>query len=130
MTCLPGLLGATDGLEEWEEGGDSQSGCHHSKRTGGGVANVFVHVVDVGAHGGDHGGQASGFGEVGDDLTSFHASVVILVNQQRLYHHQNLWGIDMGMWHVSAYPCILGGGVSPCVRKVAQGHPTCTGSCR
>ena len=87
---LPGLLGAADSLEEGEEGGDSQGRGHHGKGASRGVSHILVHVVNVGTHGGDHGGKAGSFGEIGDDFTPFHTSIVVLVNQQGLNHHQNL----------------------------------------
>lgn len=50
----------------------------------------LVDVVDVGTHGGDHGSQTGGLSQVGDDLSALHTGVVVLVDQQRLDHHQNL----------------------------------------
>ena len=59
VSSLPGLLALTDGLEERQEGGDSQGGGHHSEGPGGGVTDVLVQVVNVRPHCGDHGGQTS-----------------------------------------------------------------------
>ena len=58
--------------------------AHHGEGARGGVAHVLVDVVDVGAHRGDHGGEAGGLGEVGDDLAPLDARVVVLVDEQRL----------------------------------------------
>lgn len=69
--------GANTHLQERDQGGDAQRGGNHCERTGGGVADVLVHVVDVGAHGGDHGGQPCGLGQVGDDLPPLHPRVVV-----------------------------------------------------
>mmetsp|Transcript_16976 Transcript_16976/g.40740 ORF Transcript_16976/g.40740 Transcript_16976/m.40740 type:complete len:286 (-) Transcript_16976:1562-2419(-) len=90
VSRLPALGAPTDRLKEGDDAGYAQCRGHHGKRPSSGVADVLVLVVDVWPHGGDHGGQPGGLGEVADDLAALHTGVVVLVNQQRLYHHQNL----------------------------------------
>ena len=58
VSGLPGLFALAHGFEEGQQRGDAQGGGHHGEGPGGGVSDVLVHVVDVGTHGGDHGGQA------------------------------------------------------------------------
>ena len=60
VSGLPGLLTLAHGLEEGQQRGDTQGRGHHGEGPGGGVSHVLIHVVDVGTHGGDHGGQTSG----------------------------------------------------------------------
>jgi len=62
---LPGLLAFAHGFEKREEGGNAEGGGHHGERPGRGVPDVLVHVVDIGPHGGDHGGQTGGLGTDG-----------------------------------------------------------------
>ena len=57
-----------------------------------GVSDVFIDIVNVWPHCGDHGSQASCLGKVGDDLSTFNTSVVVFINQQGLYHHKDLQG--------------------------------------
>lgn len=46
-----------------------------------GVANVFINIVNIWSHGGDHGGQTSSLGKVRDDLSSLNTCIIILVDQ-------------------------------------------------
>lgn len=54
------------------------------------VAHVFIGMVDIRTHGGDHGGEAGRLGQVGNDFSSLNAGIVVLINQQRLDDHQYL----------------------------------------
>ena len=47
-------------------------------------------IVDIWTHHRDHCGKASSLGEVRDNLATFHARVVVLVDKQRFDHHENL----------------------------------------
>lgn len=62
---LPGLLALTHSFEKRQEGGNAQGGGHHGKGSGRGVSDVLVHVVDIGSHRGDHGGQTGSLGRTG-----------------------------------------------------------------
>lgn len=75
----------------------TESGSNDGKGPGRGVPNVLVNVVYVGPHGGDHGSEAGRLGQVADDLATLHSRVVVLVNQQRFYHHQDL-GCELNFW--------------------------------
>ena len=77
---LPALLAQAHRLEERQQRGDAQRAGDDAKRARCGVAHVLVDVVDVWPHGGDHLRQASGLGEVGDDLAALDARVVVLVD--------------------------------------------------
>ena len=86
---LPRLLAAADRFEEGQERGDAEGRGDHGKGARRRVAHVLVEVVDVGTHGGDHGGQAGRLGQVRDDLATLDARVVVLVDEQRFDHHQD-----------------------------------------
>lgn len=62
MASLPRLLALAHGFEEGQQGGDAQGRGHHGEGSGRGVPHVLIHVVDVGSHGGDHGGQTGSLG--------------------------------------------------------------------
>jgi len=57
---LPRLLALTHGFKEGQQRWDAQRRSHHGKGSSCRVPYVLVHVVDVRAHGRDHGGQSSG----------------------------------------------------------------------
>lgn len=59
VASLPGLLAFAHSLEEGQQGWDAQGGRHHREGSSRSVSHVLVHVVDIGPHGGDHGGQTS-----------------------------------------------------------------------
>lgn len=54
VSGLPGLLAFTHSFEEGQERGNTESRGHHGERSGCGVSDVLVHVVDVRSHRGDH----------------------------------------------------------------------------
>eukprot|EP00053_Salpingoeca_punica_P017422 m.167819 g.167819 ORF g.167819 m.167819 type:complete len:1096 (+) comp17202_c1_seq2:150-3437(+) len=87
---LPRLLAAADGLEEGQEGRDAQGRGHDSKGARRRVAHILVDVVNVRPHGGDHGGEAGGLGQVGDDLAALDAGIVVLVDEERLDDDEDL----------------------------------------
>mmetsp|Transcript_59885 Transcript_59885/g.165714 ORF Transcript_59885/g.165714 Transcript_59885/m.165714 type:complete len:262 (+) Transcript_59885:1812-2597(+) len=87
---LPALLRLADSPQEEEQCRNSQRRSHDGKGTGGCVADVLVRVVYVRAHGRDHGRQACSLGKIADDLAAFHTGKVILINQQRLDHDEDL----------------------------------------
>eukprot|EP00968_Pinguiococcus_pyrenoidosus_P024619 scaffold4871_cov260-Pinguiococcus_pyrenoidosus.AAC.6 len=87
---LPALPALAHGLEERQQRRHPERGGDDSESSRGGVSNVLVHVVDVRPHGRDHRGEARGLAEVRDDLAPLDASVVLLVDQQRLDDHEDL----------------------------------------
>mmetsp|Transcript_15797 Transcript_15797/g.40419 ORF Transcript_15797/g.40419 Transcript_15797/m.40419 type:complete len:537 (+) Transcript_15797:1904-3514(+) len=87
---LPALLALADSLQEGQQCRNAQRTGHHGEGPRRGVAHVLVRVVDVGTHVGDHGGETGRLGQVADDLAAFDARVVVLVDEKRLDHHQNL----------------------------------------
>mmetsp|Transcript_32675 Transcript_32675/g.77364 ORF Transcript_32675/g.77364 Transcript_32675/m.77364 type:complete len:496 (-) Transcript_32675:571-2058(-) len=87
---LPRLLGLAHGLEEGEERGDPERRRHHRERTRRCVADILVEVVDIRAHRRDHRRQARRLGQVSDDLAALDARVVVLVDEERLDHDQDL----------------------------------------
>mmetsp|Transcript_35590 Transcript_35590/g.84480 ORF Transcript_35590/g.84480 Transcript_35590/m.84480 type:complete len:456 (-) Transcript_35590:1465-2832(-) len=87
---LPALLGLTHRLEEGKQGRNSERGGDYGEGARSSVAHVLVEVVNVRAHRRNHGREPSGLREIRDDLPSLHACVVVLVDEQRLDHHQDL----------------------------------------
>mmetsp|Transcript_46162 Transcript_46162/g.75324 ORF Transcript_46162/g.75324 Transcript_46162/m.75324 type:complete len:433 (+) Transcript_46162:2227-3525(+) len=90
VTSLPGLLTLTHGLQEGNQSRDSERRGHHGKGSRSGVTHVLIQVVDIRPHGSDHRSKSSSLSQVGDDLPPLHTSIVVLINQQRLYDHQDL----------------------------------------
>lgn len=90
VSRLPRFLRLAHGLEERQQRGYAQRRRDHSESTRGRVAHVLVQIVDIGTHGRDHGGQAGCFGQIRYDLATFHASIVVLVDEQRFDDHEYL----------------------------------------
>mmetsp|Transcript_26965 Transcript_26965/g.39915 ORF Transcript_26965/g.39915 Transcript_26965/m.39915 type:complete len:214 (-) Transcript_26965:452-1093(-) len=98
MPCLPAFTGLTHRLQKGEEGWHTQRTRHHGKRARGGVANVFLLVIDIGSHGGDHGGEAGCLGQIRYNFSSFHASVVILVDEEGFDDSE--YFVDVGSYQI------------------------------
>ncbi len=95
---LPRFLAAADSPEEGEKGGDTKGRRDDGERSGGGVSDVLVYVVDIRPHNTDHGRKTCSFGEVRDDFTTLDPGIVVLVNEQWLNNDQDL--VDVWPDHV------------------------------
>jgi len=61
VTRLPRLFAAADGLKEGKERRDTKGRCNVRECTSSHIANIFISMIDIGAHGGDHVGKTSCF---------------------------------------------------------------------
>lgn len=68
----------------------TQSGSDYSKRPSSSISHVFIDVVDVRSHGGDHSGEASRFRQIRDDLPAFNTRVIVFIDEKGLYYYQDL----------------------------------------
>ena len=87
---LPRLLARAHRLDELDDHRDAHRLGHDGEGASGAVAHVLVDVVDVGPDACKHGRQAGGLAEVTDHLAALHTAVVVLVDEQRLRHRQDL----------------------------------------
>mmetsp|Transcript_35291 Transcript_35291/g.51854 ORF Transcript_35291/g.51854 Transcript_35291/m.51854 type:complete len:369 (+) Transcript_35291:906-2012(+) len=91
-TCvpsLPRLLTLAHSLEEGQQRGDAERRGHDSKGTRRGVTHILVQVVDIGTHSGNHRGQPSSLRQVGNNFAPLNARIIVLVDEQRLNHHED-----------------------------------------
>ena len=76
--------------KSWTSEGRSDAG----KGSSSGISYVFVDVVDIWTHRGDHVSQPGCLAETEKDFSPLHESIVVLINQQRFNYDENL--VDVG----------------------------------
>ena len=94
MTRLPAFLRAAHGAQERQHRWDAQSRRDDCQCSSCGIPHVFVGMINIRPHRTDHVCQTGRLGEIADNLAALDTHIVVLINQQRLNHHENT--MDVG----------------------------------